>query len=239
MLALMPHQDHTATGPAAGFPLRDPTAREICEQADRTSSCEAGSATAFQVREDLFLEGDDASHLVEVLEGVVCAYRLLPDGQRHVVSFYFPGDLLGYCCLGTHAFSAQALTAVKVRRIPRTVVERMVEHRPDFARKLLELAARELTAARDHLLCLASKSADAKMAAFLLALSRRNCDAGQDKTRVVLPMTRVDIGDYLGLTIETVSRTLSKMKRAGVIALPRTSVVLIQDMDELEAIADH
>jgi len=155
------------------------------------------------------------------------------------VSFYFPGDLLGYCCLGTHAFSAQALTAVKVRRIPRTVVERMVEHRPDFARKLLELAARELTAARDPLLCLASKSADAKMAAFLLALSRRNCDAGQDKTRVVLPMTRVDIGDYLGLTIETVSRTLSKMKRAGVIALPRTSVVLIQDMDELEAIADH
>jgi CRP/FNR family transcriptional regulator len=188
-------------------------------------------------REDLFLEGDDASHLVEVVEGVVCAYRLLPDGQRHVVSFYFPGDLIGYCCAGSHTFSAQALNKVRTRRIPRHVVNQMVETRPGFARRLLKLAAEELSMTREHLLCLAAKSAEARMAVFLLALSHRNGDAGGDASRIELPMTRVDIGDYLGLTIETVSRTFSKLKRSGVIALPRTTTVLIRDAGALAQLA--
>lgn len=191
----------------------------------------------YDAREDLFLEGDKATHVVEVLEGIVCAYRLLPDGQRHVASFYFPGDMIGYCCMGTHSYSAQALTAVRVRRIPRASLERLLDKKPDIARRLLKLATEELAATRDHLLCIASKSAEAKMAAFLLALSRRNETAGEDATRVSLPMTRVDIGDYLGLTIETVSRTLSKLKRVGIIALPRTSLVVLRDMERLETIA--
>ncbi len=195
------------------------------------------TASVYAPREDLFLEGDDASHLLEVVEGVVCAYRLLPDGHRHVVSFYFPGELIGYCCAGTHTFSAQALNKVRARRIPRHVVNQMVETRPGFARRLLKLAADELSMTREHLLCLAAKSAEARMAVFLLALSRRNRDAGADASRIELPMTRVDIGDYLGLTIETVSRTFSKLKRSGVIALPRTTSVLILDADALSQLA--
>jgi CRP/FNR family transcriptional regulator len=194
-------------------------------------------ASVYAPREDLFLEGDDASHLLEVVEGVVCAYRLLPDGHRHVVSFYFPGDLIGYCCAGTHTFSAQALNKVRARRIPRHVVNQMVETRPGFARRLLKLAADELSMTREHLLCLAAKSAEARMAVFLLALSRRNQDAGADANRIELPMTRVDIGDYLGLTIETVSRTFSKLKRSGVIALPRTTTILIRDAEALSQLA--
>jgi CRP/FNR family transcriptional regulator len=194
-------------------------------------------ASIYAPREDLFLEGDDATHLVEVVEGVVCAYRLLPDGHRHVVSFYFPGDLIGYCCAGSHSFSAQALNKVRARRIPRHVVNQMVETRPGFARRLLKLAGEELRMTREHLLCLAAKSAEARMAVFLLALSHRNGDAGGDASRIELPMTRVDIGDYLGLTIETVSRTFSKLKRSGVIALPRTTTVLIRDAEALAQLA--
>lgn len=194
-------------------------------------------ASVYAPREDLFLEGDDASHLLEVVDGVVCAYRLLPDGHRHVVSFYFPGDLIGYCCTGTHTFSAQALNKVRARRIPRNLVNQMVETCPGFARRLLKLAADELSMTREHLLCLAAKSAEARMAVFLLALSRRNRDAGGDASRIELPMTRVDIGDYLGLTIETVSRTFSKLKRSGIIALPRTTTVLIRDADALSQLA--
>lgn len=195
-------------------------------------------ASIYAPREDLFLEGDDASHLLELTEGVVCAYRLLPDGQRHVVSFYFPGDLIGYCCSGNHTFSAQALNTVRARRIPRILVNKLVESQPGFARRLLKLAADELVMTREHLLCVAAKSAEARMAVFLLALSGRNKDAGSDAMRIQLPMTRVDIGDYLGLTIETVSRTFSKLKRSGIIALPRTTTVLIRDLNGLAQLAN-
>ena len=118
--------------------------------------------SVYAPREDLFLEGDDASHLLEVTDGVVCAYRLLPDGHRHVVSFYFPGDLIGYCCAGTHTFSAQALNKVRVRRIPRPLINHLIETRPSFARRLLKLASDELAMTREHMLCLAAKSAEAR-----------------------------------------------------------------------------
>lgn len=233
MLALMASHDqfdHHGTAYAPSQPVR--------AVGDEASDADGTLTGCYDAREDLFLEGDKATHVIEVLDGIVCAYRLLPDGHRHVASFYFPGDMLGYCCVGAHSFSAQALTPVRVRRIPRASLERLLDQKPDIARKLLKLAAEELTATRDHLLCIASKSAEAKMAAFLLALSRRNEAAGEDPTRVSLPMTRVDIGDYLGLTIETVSRTLSKLKRVGIIALPRTSLVVLRDMERLDTLAN-
>ncbi|MEW5962400.1 MAG: helix-turn-helix domain-containing protein [Pseudomonadota bacterium] len=238
MLALMSHHDVLPES-AHGAVRAEPRPRSATPSAITSQSFDSAAVSTYLAREDLFLEGDEAATVIEVLEGVICGYRLLADGQRHVVSFFYPGDLLGYCCQASHAFSAQALSTVKVRRIPRASLDRLVEARPDFARKLLKLAADELTATRNHLLCLASKSAEAKMASFLLALSRRNADAGEDATRILLPMTRIDIGDYLGLTIETVSRTLSKFKRAGLIALPRTSLVQLRNLAELEAIAQH
>lgn len=238
MLALMTHQDVMPES-AHGAMRTEPRLRGATPSAITSQPFDSAAVSTYLAREDLFLEGDEAATVIEVLEGVICGYRLLADGQRHVVSFFYPGDLLGYCCQASHAFSAQALSTVKVRRIPRASLDRLVEARPDFARKLLKLAADELTATRNHLLCLASKSAEAKMASFLLALSRRNAETGEDAMRIHLPMTRIDIGDYLGLTIETVSRTLSKFKRAGLIALPRTSLVQLRDLAELEAVAQH
>jgi CRP/FNR family transcriptional regulator len=196
-----------------------------------------GPVQTLPSREDLFLEGDEASHAYEVLDGIICAYRLLPDGERQIIGFYYPGDVLGYCCLETHAYSAQALTSARLRRIPRATLERSMHQRPGLASKLLQMAALELTATRDHLVRIASGSASAKVASFLLALSRRNRAVGQDPTEIRLPMTRTDIGDYLGLTIETVSRTLSRFKQQGLIDLPRTTQVKIKSESDLRALA--
>jgi CRP-like cAMP-binding protein len=195
-------------------------------------------AQTMAARQDIFFEGDRATHIFEIVEGTVAAYRILPDGERHVVSFYFPGDVLGYCCGRTYGMSAHTITAVKLKRVPSACVERMMDARPEFARRLLQLASDELKATRDHLLCIAAKSAEAKMASFLLALSHRNATMGDNPAEVMLQMTRIDIADYLGLTVETVSRTLTKMKTAGVISLPRSTCVLLRDDRALEAMAN-
>lgn len=199
---------------------------------------DGSSCCQVQPRQDLFVEGDRAGYVYEVLEGTVCGYRILPDGARHVVSFYFEGDLLGYSSGIHYAMSAQAVTPVRVRRTPRATVERLLELRPELARKFLRMTAEELSATRDHLLCIAAKSAEAKIASFILALSRRNAMIGLDSDEVHLPMTRLDIGDYLGLTVETVSRTLTKFKTAGLIALPRATRVLLLDPEALAAMAN-
>jgi CRP/FNR family transcriptional regulator len=199
---------------------------------------QAPSSEIIDVREDLFLDGDDATHVFEVLEGVICAYRLLPDGARHIISFYYPGDVLGFDSQKSYVYSAQALTRARVRRITRASLERDIERRPELAKRLLHMTTLQLAATRDHLLYVAVKSAQAKVAAFLVALSRRNASLGQNPATVDLPMTRLDIADYLGLTIETVSRTMSKFRHQGLISLPRATHVLIRDLTRLEALVE-
>ncbi|MBN9266063.1 MAG: helix-turn-helix domain-containing protein [Hyphomicrobium sp.] len=188
-------------------------------------------------REDLFLEGDDATHVYEVTDGVVCLYRIIPDGNRHILAFRFPGDIVGLCSPATYGYNAQAVGDTRLRRISRAGLERMIDERADFARKLLRMATAELNAMRDHLTCLASKSAEAKVADFLLMLAERSTARAGGAVVVNLPMTRTDIGDYLGLTIETVSRTISKMRRTGVIDLPRTTQVIVRSTDRLAELA--
>ncbi len=188
-------------------------------------------------REDLFLEGDDATHVFEVVEGVVCMYRIMPDGSRHVLAFRFPGEIVGLCSPGTYGYNAQAVGDTRVRRIPLSGLERLIDERSDFARKLLRMATAELNAMREHLKCLASKSAEAKVADFLLMLARRRKTERREAVVVNLPMTRTDIGDYLGLTIETVSRTISKFRRMGVIDLPHTNQIVVRQLDRLAELA--
>lgn len=205
---------------------------------DRASvAIDQAGIALFSNREDLFLEGDEATHLYEVMSGVVCLYRIMPDGGRHILAFRFPGDIVGLCSPANYGYNAQAVGDARVRRISRAGLERMIDERADFARKLLRMAAAELNAMRDHLTCLASKSAEAKVADFLLMLAERSQVREGAAVVVNLPMTRTDIGDYLGLTIETVSRTISKMRRSGTIDLPRTTQVVVRSKDRLAELA--
>jgi CRP/FNR family transcriptional regulator len=201
------------------------------------SAIEPAGLAHLSNREDLFLEGDEATQVYEIVSGVVCLYRIMPDGGRHILAFRFPGDIVGLCSPANYGYNAQAVGDARVRRISRTSLERMIDEHPGFARKLLRMAAAELNATRDHLTCLASKSAEAKVAEFLLMLTERSKPKAGADVVVDLPMTRTDIGDYLGLTIETVSRTISKMRRSGIIDLPRTTRVVVRSEERLAELA--
>lgn len=199
--------------------------------------------TAAQVRlvhphEHLFLDGDSASHFYEVLDGFLCVYKLLPDGRRHIISFAFPGDLIALGAETRHRFSAEAIEKAQVRCIAKSNLSQTISRDPDLAQKVIGYATNELAEARDQLLTVSRRSAMERVGSFLMALSRRNAKRNEDPTTLSLPMTRLDIADYLGLTLETVSRTISKLKAMGIIDLPHSSVVVVTDMVELEAIAE-
>ena len=186
----------------------------------------------------LFCEGDDASFIYEVLDGVLCNYRLLADGRRQVISFAYPGDLIG---LGgeTHHYNCDAISNATVRSIPRSTLLSAARECPDLGHKLFQMATSELADMQDCYLMLGRKSAVEKIASFLLGLARRYENDDVDVIAFDLPMTRSDIADFLGLTIETVSRNFTKLKMNGVIDLPQSSKVIVRDMVRLEELSEE
>lgn len=197
-----------------------------------------GTLRIFEAKEHVFREGDAASHVYKVEIGHVCIYKMLPDGRRQVIDFAYPGDLIGLGAMGEHANNAQATSRTRIRCIPTAVLHRTVRDDARLGLKLYEAVSRELSAARELLFTVCQRTATERIAAFLLALSRRNERNGEDPLEFVLPMTRVDIADFLGLTIETVSRTFTKLRTDGVIDLSQSVLVTIEDIDRLKEIAD-
>lgn len=188
--------------------------------------------------ENLFLEGDDADFVYEVVDGLIMAYSFLSDGRRQITSFHHSGDVIGLSHDGLHHTNCSAIGSAKVRSIPRRLLMREIQSRPDIAAKLLVMTTHQLANMGTHFAVLGCKSAMEKVASFLLVLTTRYADEDALSATFSLPMTRSEIGDYLGLTIETVSRTLSKLKIAGVVEMPKTSIVHIPDIIQLEQIAE-
>ena len=191
-----------------------------------------------RAHEPLFGEGDRTGYLYEILEGVVCAYKLLPDGRRQVISFSYPGDLVGLGSSDTHAFGAETVSAAKIRCISDATVRRTIEQQPEFGRRLLDATGVELARIRNQLLTLGRRSAIERLASFLLEAGERNGDPVEGGLVVDLPMSRADIADFLGLTIETVSRNLTKLRISGVIDLPQPTKVVIPDISRLQDVAE-
>ncbi len=185
--------------------------------------------------ETLFAEGDDADSVYEVVRGMLRLYKLLPDGRRLITGFLSAGQLLGLGPEGICVYTAEAVTEVTVCRYTRTGFERLIDEVPGMAKRLLTVASQELCAAQNQMLLLGRKSATEKVASFLLLMAERQGSEGVDAVDV--PMTRSDIADYLGLTIETVSRTLSKLKQDGLIALLTSAHIEIRDRERLEELA--
>jgi CRP/FNR family transcriptional regulator len=178
-------------------------------------------------------EGEPASHVFTVAEGMVRLYKLLPDGRRQIVGFLLPDDFIGLGCGDTYGYSAEAITPVRTCRFPRRAFEALLELYPAAQRRLLALASNELAAAQEQMMLLGRKTARERVASFLLMLSRRL----RSSRSIVLPMTRADIADYLGLTIETVSRTITLLRKAGPIALDSADRLRLVSPDALEALA--
>ena len=196
-----------------------------------------GSIRKLGVKEHLFLEGDPKTHVYKVEAGTVLIYKILSDSKRQIIDIAFPGDHIGLGSIGAHAFNAQATESVSVRCLSVGALHQLAAQDPQIAFKLYQALAHELDAARNHLLTIGYRDASGRLASFLLALTKRNERHGQDATEFVLPMRRADIGDFLGLTIETVSRTFSKLKADGVIDLDQGGYVRICNHAALEKIA--
>lgn len=188
--------------------------------------------------EVLFCDGDEAGFIYEVVEGVMCNYRILPDGRRHVISFAYPGELIGLGHSESYRFYCEAVGEARVRSVSKAALMRDAQEHADIGRCLFEFASAELASMQEHQLLLGRKCAIEKLASFLLALAHRNCGDEAQSAQFQLPMTRSDIGDFLGLTIETVSRNITKLKNMGVIDLPQSSTVLVRDIERLEGLAE-
>lgn len=195
-----------------------------------------GRRVHFAAGETVFSEEDITTSFYNPLEGVMRLYKLLPDGRRQIVGFALPGDFLGTNMTGRHNFSADAIGAVTVCQFAKAPFGRFIEERPHLLRRINELAIRELSQARDHMVLLGRRAADEKLATFLLTWRQRLLPLNGAPDTVPLPMGRQDIADYLGLTIETVSRTFTKLERHGAIEIVHGGINL-RDPARVEALA--
>ena len=192
------------------------------EQLDRISQ-----VRSFSARATLFEQSGLAGSVFNITEGVVRLCKFLPDGRRQIVGFALPGDFLGLALMDRYSVAAEAVTDVKACRFARSAFLAYVEPRPHLLRRLHEFAGHELSMAQDQMLLLGRRSAEEKVAAFLLNLQARYGRIGPVSVNIPLPMSRQDIADYLGLTIETVSRTLTKLARDKVLVVVPDGVRLL------------
>lgn len=190
----------------------------------------AGVATTFAANEEIYAEGRPADFVYRVISGAVRTTRLLSDGGRQIGAFYLPGDVFGMQCGEKHRFSAEAVTLSEIASVRRSALERAAEIDSVTARQLWSLTSHELEGIQDHMLLLGRKDAAARVGHFLLKLATRS-----SSVVVELPMSRGDIADHLGLTLETVSRTMSQLARERAIALPSARRVVLCDPMALAA----
>lgn len=191
-----------------------------------------------ETKEFVFMEGDPTTNIYWIESGAVSLCKMLPDGRRQILGFAYPGDFIGLGAQGERVISAQAIKPTRVRSVSVETLHKMASRDPDLAFKLYQAMAAELAETRDLMLTTGHRSASERVAAFLVALSRRNRRSGLPRDMIDLPMTRADIADFLGLTIETVSRTLTKFKCRKLIDLPQSARVHIRDMVAVQRMAE-
>jgi len=183
-----------------------------------------GALMPFARNTEIYGEQEPAEYLYKVISGTVRTYKVLNDGRRQIGAFYLPGDIFGFEIGSEHTFSAEAIADTKVLVIKRSVITALAARDNSTAQQLLSLTARELTRAQNHIMLLI-QTAQERVAGFLLEMAERV----QGRNEVDLPMSRQDIADYLGLTIETVSRTLTHLEHCAAIALPTSRRILLRD----------
>lgn len=173
--------------------------------------------TVVRVRRDetLFHEGDASTHYYKVVSGALRSCKLLRDGRRHITDFFLAGDFIGVEALRSHGSTTEALNDATLVRYDRRQIDMLIARSPRVGRFLLDRLCADLSEARARMLLLSRMSARERLASFLLRVGARSRRAHCDT--IPLPMTRSDIGDYLGLTTETVCRTFAELRSAGFI----------------------
>jgi CRP/FNR family nitrogen fixation transcriptional regulator len=183
-----------------------------------------GAAMPYARNTEIFGENEPAEYLYRVISGAVRTYKVLNDGRRQIGGFYLPGDVFGLEVGDEHTFSAEAITECKVLVIKRSSVVALAARDSSIARELWTMTASELQRAQDHIMLLI-KTAQERVAGFLLEMASRKPGSSE----IELPMSRQDIADYLGLTIETVSRTLTQLEQSAAIAVPASRRIVLRN----------
>lgn len=181
----------------------------------------------FDANGEIYSQGEKATALYQVEFGAVRIYRLLADGRRQISAFHFAGEVFGFEAGDRHSFFAEAISSSGIR-----VYRRPID--PESAREILPVAIEALVHAQEHLLVIGRQNAAERVAAFLLEIKERQGDLDH----IELAMSRADIGDYLGLTIETVSRVISRFREKGYIRLLNARSAEIVRPEALRAIAE-
>ena len=189
-------------------------------------------------RGQTFIHQDaSAEHLYIVILGSAKLYKRLRDGRRQIVGFGYANALLGLAASDVYGFSAEAIEPIRMCRIPRQGLQPLMQQCPEMEQQLLSIATDDLMVAQEQMLLLGRKTAVERVASFLALQMRGRRPADARWLRIHLPMSRNDIADYLGMTIETVSRSLAKLRDQGVIAVPNTREVAVLDHARLLAFA--
>jgi CRP-like cAMP-binding protein len=201
-----------------------PNREAVSPEASESIIDAMGTRMAFKRNAEIYGENEPADYLYKVASGAIRTYKVLTDGRRQIGAFYLPGDVFGFENGGLHTFSAEAICDSKVVLIRRGTIIGLAARDNSVARELYTVTCRELERVQEHVLVLI-KSAEERVASFLLEMAKRTPGANQ----VQLPMSRQDIADYLGLTIETVSRTMTRLESVAAIALPSSRCIVLRN----------
>jgi len=219
-----------STGATAFLAPRD----RIAPCPDQFGVIAAGSgviATQFSYGKDeeIYGEGETCEYVYQVIRGAVRTYKLLSDGRRQIGAFHLAGDVFGLDSGSAHRLTAEAITDTTVRLVKRRSLEAAAGSNVEVAHNLWTMTASDLRHAEDHMLLLGRKTAMEKVATFLLEMDRRLARTGT----MALPMCRRDIGDYLGLTLETVSRALSQLNDQGILVFSTARQIVLRNRQRL------
>jgi CRP-like cAMP-binding protein len=209
---------------STGHPRMNPAYRAVPMKSHFGAIELMGTPMKFAPNEEIFGESEPVDYVYKVMKGAVRTYKILSDGRRQIAGFYLPGDMFGLEIGDTHQFSAEAINDATVMVIRRSAIIALAERDCDVARELWNFTGRELQRVQDHMVLLI-KSAQQRVACFLLEMSERLAATDAFK----LPMSRQDIADYLGLTIETVSRTMTQLASDHAIGLLSARQIVLRN----------
>ena len=230
-------RDDEIQSPCAACTIRDLSICSVLEADQLTNLTRIVSDVTIAPGQALFFEGDPADHLYVIRDGCARVYKLFADGRRMITGFFFPADIIGLADESTYAYSCEAVTRLSLCRFRCGQLQELIRTYPALEHRMLSVATNELAAAQDQMVLLGRKTANEKLASFLLLLSSRAARRGGDRRELFLPMSRNDIGDHLGLTTESVSRCFTRLRKKKIIDLESAHTVTILDHDRLRAVS--
>ena len=193
----------------------------------------------FLNKQNIFLQNDQSDYLYNITEGNVKIYQLLDDGRIQIIGFLYPGDFFGSYRNNKYNYCAEAIGDLKTCVFNQKILDKYLDENPILAKELLHKTSFELTLAQDRLTVLGKLNAAERLVKFLLNISEQRNRIGWKNNPISLPMTRQDVADYLGITIETVSRELTNLKTSNIIKIITSKQIYLSNTEELKSYTSH